>query len=307
MKEKYCNIGGQALIEGVMMKGGSTIAMSVRTPSGEIETKIEKTHQFTEIPFFKLPFIRGSVALFSSMITGIQALTYSAEFYMEDEEKGKFELWLEDHFKENADKILMAFSLISAFVMAILFFSVLPAVLTAFFKTIVTNAIALSAIEGVIKMALFLGYIFAISRLPDIKRVFEYHGAEHKTINCYEAGKELTPENAKEFTRIHPRCGTSFLIFVMAISIVIFSFISWHSIAMRIVLKILLLPVVAGISYEVLKFSAKSDNAIVKAISYPGQMLQLVTTNEPDLKQLAVAIAAMDTVLEKEGLPKCFL
>ncbi len=308
MSQKYCNIGGQALIEGVMMKGKKTIAMSVRKPNGEIETEIESVSSRLDHAFFKLPLIRGMVALIEAMVIGIRALTYSAEFFMdEEEEKTKFEQWVEKTFGDRADDILIATSIITAFGLAILFFTVLPAFLTSFLKQVIENVVVLSLIEGLIRMALFIGYIVAISQMRDIKRVFQYHGAEHKTIHCFESGKELTPENAQSFTRIHPRCGTSFMLFVMLISIVVFSFVSWESILMRIGIKILLLPVVAGISYEVLKFSAKHDNPFVNALSVPGLLMQRITTNEPDLKQLEVAIAAMKTVLEKEGSPECSL
>lgn len=308
VKDKYCDIGGQALIEGVMMRGKETVAISVRKPDGDIETKVESAGRLFSHSVFKLPLIRGMVALIKSMIIGVKALTYSAEFYVEEDEKyapSKFEKWLEKTFKDKADNIIIGFSILVAFAMAILMFAVLPALLTGLLKHIIFSSGVLSIIEGLIKMIMFIGYITLISRMRDIKRVFEYHGAEHKTIHCFEAGKPLTPENATIFKRLHPRCGTSFLLFVMVISIGVFSLITWTSIATRILLKVLLLPLVAGISFEVLKVSAKYDNIFMRALSTPGMWLQKLTTREPDLKQLAVAIAAMEAVLEKEPVNNC--
>lgn len=305
---KYCNIGGQALIEGVMMKNGAKIAMSVRKPDGEIETKLTKGSQLFDHAFFKLPIVRGMAELIKAMVIGIQALTYSAEFFIEDEQDyrpSKFETWVKETFKEQADNILIGFSVVFAFAMAIVMFAIVPAFLTSLLKGFINSSVALSLIEGLIKVTMFVGYILIISRMRDIQRVFEYHGAEHKTIHCFEAGRALTPENAAEYTRIHPRCGTSFLLFVMAISIAVFSLVTWSSLGMRILLKILLLPVIAGISYEVLRLSAKYDNWFMKVLSTPGLLMQRLTTREPNLKQLAVAITAMQAVLDNADKPSC--
>ncbi len=308
MKNKYCNIGGQALIEGVMMKNGRAVAIAVRKPDGEIETSITQTNQLFEGTFFKLPLVRGVVELIKAMIIGIKALTYSAEFYMEeDEQPSKFEQWVKATFAERADDILIASSIVVAFGMAFLMFGVLPAFLAGLLRNIIAHPVLLSLLEGVIKVVLFVGYIFAISRMREIKRVFEYHGAEHKTIHCYEAGLELTPQNATTFTRIHPRCGTSFLLFVLTISIAVFSFVTWHSILNRVLLKIVLLPLIAGISYEVLKLSAKYDNWFLNALSQPGLWMQRLTTREPNLNQLAVAIAAMKAAIEAGEEVSCQL
>ncbi|MCK8059879.1 MULTISPECIES: DUF1385 domain-containing protein [unclassified Fusibacter] len=308
MKEKYCDIGGQALIEGVMMRGKKTIAMSVRKTNGEIETKLDQTSQFFNHALFKLPIIRGMVALINSMIIGVQALTYSAEFFAEADdgyEESKFDLWVKKTFKDQADNVLIGFSMIMAFGMAIIMFAVIPSVIAGFLKVKIANVMALALVEGLIKITLFVGYILLISRMKDIQRVFEYHGAEHKTIHCFESGEELTPENAQKFSRIHPRCGTSFLLFVLAISIGVFSFVTWSSIGMRIVLKILLLPAIAGLAFELIKISGKYDNFLVKFISQPGLWMQRITTREPDLKQLEVAIASMEAVLVEEGVKAC--
>ncbi len=306
MKNKYCNIGGQALIEGVMMKNGRAVAIAVRKPDGDIEIDMQRTSQRFEGAFFKLPLIRGGIELIKAMIIGIKALTYSAEFYMEeDEQPSKFENWVKKTFKDKADGVLIAFSIITAFAMAFLLFGALPVFLTGLLRDFIKQPLLLSLIEGIIKMTLFIAYIFIISRMREIKRVFEYHGAEHKTIHCYEAGKPLTPQNAATFTRIHPRCGTSFLIFVLTISIVVFSFVTWSSLLSRLLMKILLLPVIAGISYEVLKLSSKYDNWFLNALSQPGLWMQRLTTREPNLRQLAVAIAAMEAAIKAEGEPTC--
>lgn len=308
MSEKYCDIGGQALIEGVMMRGKTTIAMSVRKPDGDIETKVEMVHSIFSKAFFKWPIVRGMVALINAMIIGVQALTYSAEFFMTEEElenPSKFDQWVTKVFKDKAEGILIFVSLVMALGMALLMFAVIPAVLAGFLKSTVTHPTLLSLIEGLIKVGLFVGYILLISQMKDIQRVFQYHGAEHKTIHCYESGQILTPENAQRFSRIHPRCGTSFLLFVMAISIALFSLITWQSILTRILLKILLMPVVAGLAFELIKLSAKYDNGFMRAISMPGLWMQRLTTKEPTLDQIAVAITAMERVLQEESPQVC--
>ncbi|MDN5351657.1 MAG: hypothetical protein PWQ12_576 [Clostridiales bacterium] len=298
-------IGGQALIEGVMMRGREKIAIAVRKPDGEIEMKVENVSPLEKIKIAKLPIIRGVVSLLASMIVGLRALTYSAEFYIEDdgtEEKGKFETWLYEKFGKRADDILLGFSIVFALIFAMLLFGVLPTLIVSFMKRFIETGWILSAIEGAVKIGVFIIYIAVISKMPDIKRVFEYHGAEHKTIHCYESGEEVTVENARKFTTLHPRCGTSFIFFVLIISILLFTFISWDSVLMRVLIKVLLFPVVAGLSYEVIKIAGRSSHPIVRAISVPGLMMQKLTTKEPDDKQLEVAIAAFLCVLKEEGL-----
>lgn len=301
-QQKYCAIGGQAVIEGVMMRGKSVLAVSVRQTNGEIAHKIEQLQSSDKASLFKLPFLRGIRELYRSMVTGIRTLLYSAEFFEEEGlmEKGKFDLWLEKVFKEKAEKMIIGFSLVTALGLAILMFFILPAFLISMLRSIIAQPIILTALEGVLKLSLFIGYLAAISQMPDIKRVFEYHGAEHKTIHCFENGVELTPENAQTFTRLHPRCGTSFLLIVMVISIIVFSFLSWSNIWIRVGLKLLLLPFVAGLSYEIIKLAGRSTHPIMKAVSAPGLLLQRLTTREPDLKQLEVAIFSMKLVLENE-------
>lgn len=302
---KQTSIGGQALIEGVMMRGKETIAIAVRKPDGDITLKVDPV-KGSKAKILKLPLIRGVYALISSMIVGVKALTYSAEFFVEGDEaeqKGKFETWLYAKFGKKADDIIMAFSMIFAVVFALLLFGAAPTALVGVLKTIVGNGMVLSAIEGVMKIVIFVLYILIISQMKDIKRVFQYHGAEHKTIHCYESGKDVTVENARTFTTLHPRCGTSFLFFVLMISIIIFTFISWDSVLMRVGTKLLMFPVVAGLSYEMIRIAGKSNHPVVKALSYPGLMLQKLTTKEPDDQQLEVAIAAFLKVLEEDA--KC--
>lgn len=299
----YTSIGGQALIEGVMMRGKDTIAIAVRKPDGEIEMKVDPVSGISKMKIMKLPVFRGVFALISSMIVGVRALTYSAEFFVEDEtaEKGKFEKMLYAKFGKKADDIMLVFSMVFAFAFALLLFGVMPTAIVGFFKRFIETAWILSAMEGILKFVMFITYIVVISKMKEIKRVFGYHGAEHKTIHCYESGMEVTVENARKFTTLHPRCGTSFMFYVLAISIILFSFLSWESLILRVVTKALLLPVVAGLSYEMIKIAGKSNHALVRALSAPGLMMQKLTTNEPDDEQLEVAIAAFKRVLEEES------
>ena len=305
MSKKYTSIGGQALIEGIMMRGPEDIAIAVRKPDGEIVLKKDPIKALPNLAFLKWPIIRGSVALVSSMVVGIKALTYSAEFFEvegESEGESKFEKWLYEKLGDKADNILVAISMIFAMIFAFGLFGVLPTILTNFFKATIENRWALAAVEGVMKIVLFLSYILLISNMKDVKRVFQYHGAEHKTIFCFESGLPLTVENVKKQGRLHPRCGTSFILFVLVISIMIFSVISWNSLLMRVALKVILFPVVAGLSYELLKYAGKHDGPVISALSYPGLMLQKLTTKEPDDGQIEVAIAAMKAVLKEDEI-----
>ncbi len=299
---KPTSIGGQAVIEGVMMKGPDNLAIAVRKPDNEIVIKKESLKGLSKSSGTKIPIIRGVIALIDSMILGIKCLTYSAEFFEEEEDvkKGKFEKWLENKLGDKADDVFIYFSVFIAILMAMLIFIVLPTVVTNFLNDSIKNHILLNGVEGVFRILLFVGYIVLISRMKDIQRVFEYHGAEHKTIHCYESGKPLTVENAREFTTLHPRCGTSFMLIVMVISIILFSFVGWPNPLVRIVSRFILMPVVAGISYEIIKWAGKSKSKLVCMVSYPGLMLQKLTTREPDDSQLEVAIAAMNNVLTKD-------
>lgn len=299
---KYTSVGGQAIIEGVMMRGKKDIAIAVRKGSGEIIIKKEAIKVSKVSSIIKLPIIRGVYALFSSMIIGVKALTYSAEVFDDgiEYEKGKVEKWIEKNMGDKADDILIGLSVFMALGLAVLLFMILPTFLINFLKRFISEPLALSGLEGLLKITLFIAYITLISQMKDIRRVFEYHGAEHKVIHCFESGQELTVENAREFTTLHPRCGTSFLLIVMVISIITFSFIGWTSVFMRVGLKLLFLPAVAGVSYEIIRWAGKHDNMLVNIVSYPGLMLQKLTTREPDDAQLEVAIAAVKEVLTEE-------
>ncbi len=305
-EEKYMNkeihktsIGGQAVMEGVMMKGPEKTAISVRKPDGEIVTDIKSNAKITRNVFFKLPVIRGCVAFFDSLITGTKALMYSADFVdLEDETESKFDKWLERVFGDKIKDIVIYFSVIISVIFSVGLFILLPNWIASFIKLAVKSKFVLNFCEGIIRILIFLTYLWAVSKMPDIKRVFEYHGAEHKTIACYEAGEKLTPENAKKFTRLHPRCGTSFLFIVMIVSIICFSVLSWDvNVVVRSLSRIALMPVVAGISYEIIKYAGRHDNVLTKIVSYPGLCLQKITTNEPDESQLEVAIASMKAVI----------
>jgi len=291
------------LIEGVMMKGPDEIAMAVRKSDGEIVVKKEPVGKMEKSAFYKIPILRGIIAFIGSMIIGVRAITYSAEVFEDidsDEEKSKFEKWLEEKFGDKSDDIITYLSVAFALTMSIVIFMFIPTFLINFLKNIFTNQVVLSGFEGILKILMFIGYIILISRIKEIKRVFQYHGAEHKVIYCYESGKPLTVENARGFTTLHPRCGTSFLLIVMVLSISVFSFLGWDNPIQRVAMKLILLPLIAGVSYELIKLAGKSKSKIVCAISYPGLMLQKLTTNEPDDKQLEVAIVALKNILGED-------
>lgn len=302
------SIGGQAVIEGIMMRGPKESAIAVRKPDGEIIVEKKPINSFiAKYKINKIPFIRGVFAFVESLVEGTKALMFSAEFFdiEEDETKQKKEQMSEEELKilEKKEKKSLNFAIYSSVVVALIFsigvFMMLPTFLVGLLRdfTGIDNNILTTLIEGITRIIIFLVYVIAVSKMEDIKRVFQYHGAEHKTIFCYESGEELTVENVKKQKRLHPRCGTSFLIFVMIISIVLFSFISWEDKIMRIVIRLLLLPVVAGVSYEIIKFAGRHDGALVRFISAPGMWLQKITTKEPDESQIEVAIMALTAVL----------
>lgn len=309
-KEQHItSIGGQAVMEGVMMRGPYKTAVAVRKSDGEIETRIDNNGVKTRAKFFRLPIIRGCVNFVDSLVIGMKALMWSAEFMDiedEDETESKFDKWLEDKLGDKIKDVVIYAAVFIAILMSVGLFMVLPTLLTSLveaipaLKSITSTQTFTSVFEGVIRMVIFLGYMFLVSNMKEIKRVYQYHGAEHKTIACYEAGEELTPENVKKYTRFHPRCGTSFLLFVMIISIILFAFlprfdgmIKILSVLCRIGTRLLLLPVVAGLSYEVIKWAGRSNGKIVAALSKPGLWLQRLTTKEPDESQIEVAIASM--------------
>ena len=290
------SVGGQAVIEGVMMRGACGIATAVRKPDNEIVVDVQDSIPYSKRnKFFALPIIRGFVALIESMVVGIKTLNYSATFYEDaDEQPSKFDEFMKKIFKDKADDALMTITLMISLGFAVLLFFILPTFgANIFIKVGITNTVALNIAEGILRISIFLIYIYLIGKMEDISRVFQYHGAEHKTIFCYENEVELTPENAKKFGRLHPRCGTNFLFLVMIISIFLFSLTGWNSLWQRILYRILLLPFVAGIAYEMIKWMGKSNSRVSKMIAYPGLMLQKLTTREPDLDQIEVAIKAL--------------
>ena len=294
-------IGGQAVIEGVMMKNMDRYAVSVRKPNGKIETKVEECVSFAEKhPLFQLPIFRGMVNFLESMVIGMKTLNYSASFYEDEEEQteSRTEQFLEKILGEKAEKIIMGIVLVFSLAISIGLFMILPYIASEALGKLIQNEYAVLLMEGIIRIAIFLGYIVLISQMEDIKRVFMYHGAEHKTINCLEAGVELTPENVDNFSRLHKRCGTSFIFIVMIISMVFFFFIRVDTIWLRIVLRLLFLPLVAGVSYEFIRLAGSSDHPIVQIFSKPGLALQRLTTKEPDHSMIEVAIASVEGVFD---------
>lgn len=296
------SIGGQAVIEGVMMRGPRKMAIAVRKPDGEIEVDVKPVNVLAmKYKICKLPILRGVISFFESMVTGVRSLMYSAEFFdIEEEQPSKFDRFLEEKFGDKLKDVVIYSSVIFAVLFSVLLFFMLPAFVTGFLQKIIPNRTVIVALEGLVRICIFMGYLLAVSKMPDIQRVFMYHGAEHKSIHCYEHGEELTVENVKKFTRLHPRCGTSFLLIVMIISIFVFLFIRSDNMVLRLVYRLLLLPVVAGISYEIIKFAGRHDNKFTRIISKPGMLLQYMTTREPDDSQLEVAIASLQAVIPED-------
>ncbi len=302
---KRTNIGGQAVIEGVMMRGKKIYAMAVRNPEGGITVEKNNCNGLgSKSGLFKLPIFRGMAVFVDSLVMGTKILMRSAELagegIMEEEgEPSKFDKFLESKFGDKMNDYLIYFSVTLSLVMGVLLFFLLPVWLGSFFYKLVPTW-ALGIIEGLIRIAIFLVYIYAISKMKEIQRVFQYHGAEHKTINCFEKELPLTVENVKTCTRLHKRCGTSFLLIVMIISMVVFFFVRTDNLLLRLASRIVLVPFIAGISYEVIKWAGSSDGKLVAIISYPGLCLQKITTSEPDESQMEAGIAAMKGVLEDE-------
>ncbi|MBR2640215.1 MAG: DUF1385 domain-containing protein [Oscillospiraceae bacterium] len=289
------SVGGQALLEGIMMKGPEKSAMAVRKPNGEIDLSVWDTKKLTGVR--KIPFIRGTFNFVDTLIKGYDCLMKSAEISGQEEEPDKLELWLNKTFGKAAGAIFGTIVTFIAAVLAIGLFFGIPALVAGFAGNYVENKVLLSVIEGVIKIGMFLAYIIGVSKMSDIHRTFMYHGAEHKTIFCYEKGLELTVENVRKQQRFHPRCGTSFLLIVLVVSILVSSVITWENVFVRIFLKILMLPITVGISYEIIKFAGRHDNWFTKIISAPGLWFQNFTTQEPDDSMIEVAIAAVKPVL----------
>ncbi len=283
--------GGQALIEGVMMRGKRYQAMSARLEDGRIVSEVEEFTMLTDRhKFFGLPFIRGTFNMIDSLISGMKALTWSTNVSL-----------AEDEDEEELTPMEIAMTMIVSIGLGILLFFVLPVVIAHYFQPLIPGNFLQNIFEGVVRVVVFLLYLFLISRMKEIRRVFQYHGAEHKSIHCYEAGEALTPENAMKHTRLHPRCGTSFLFIVMVISIFVFALVGVENFAWRMASRIVLLPVIAGVSYEVLRYCGKHmDKAWVRAIAWPGMQLQRLTTGEPDLEMLEVAIYSLQKVRARE-------
>lgn len=289
MAEEKLRVGGQAVIEGVMMRGPKLVATAVRDPKGEIVIDVKPVNSLQDrFPILKKPFLRGVVTLFESLVMGIRALSYSAKTVGEEDEQ------ISD--KELAGTIFVAFCLAGVLFIAI------PTGAAKLLDEVTADPFWLNLWEGAVRLLIFLAYIAAISQMKDIRRVFQYHGAEHKTIFCYEAGLPLTVANAQKFERLHPRCGTAFLLVVMLVSIFVFAFLGWPDLFTRIVSRLLLLPVVAGISYEVIRLAGNSKNALVHAAILPGLWLQYLTTRPPDDDMVEVAIASLKAVLPPEEI-----
>lgn len=298
------SIGGQAIMEGIMMRGPKKTAIAIRLPDGKIHMKTEPAPKGGK--YNKIPLVRGVVNFVSSLVYGTKVLMYSADvlekYYPEDYEKDKFDIWIEEKVgKEKAWNVLIALSVVLSLAMSIGIFMLLPTAVVGWCTVFTDNVIVLNLIEGVVRILIFMLYIWAISFMKDIKTVFKYHGAEHKTIHCFENGLELTPENAQSFYTLHPRCGTSFLMFVMIVAIICHVFMGWPNVWMRLILRLAVLPVIAGVSYELLKWAGRSNSKVVEFISLPGIYLQKLTTRVPDEEQLEVAIAAMKAVIPHEG------
>ncbi len=298
------SVGGQALMEGIMMRGPKNICCAVRKPDGTIETKIEPTP--THGIWTKIPLVRGAISMVESLIMGYRYMMYSAQVSMGDdydpeEEETAFEKWVGDHLGKKAEDVLLGVAAVLGGLFAILLFTVLPTVLVGGVNRLLPlGRWSKVILEAVLKVAIFLSYMVAISKMKEIHRVFEYHGAEHKTIACYEAGDALTVENVRKYTRFHPRCGTSFLILVVIVSVFLYSVLPWSSTGLRVVFKLLLLPVVMGISYELLKWCGRSDNLATRIIRQPGIWVQHLTVFEPDDSMIEVAIAAVTPVLPED-------
>ena len=298
---KYSGIGGQAVIEGIMMKNKDDYAVAVRKPDGQIEVQTDRYVSMTEkVKFFSLPFIRGVFSFADSMILGMRALTFSTSFFEDDEDSSpsRFELWLDKVFGEKLEKVLMAAVMAFSVVAAVGIFMILPLTLSSLLRPWITSDTLMAFLEGVLRLAIFILYIKLVSNMEDIRRTFMYHGAEHKCINCIEHGMVLNVENVRKSSKQHKRCGTSFLIIVMMISILFFMVIRVDGILLKIVSRIVLIPVIAGVSYEFLRLAGRSDNPIVNFLSKPGLWMQNMTTKEPDDSMIEVGIASVEAVFD---------
>ncbi len=302
-KETTCfrtTIGGQALIEGVMMRGPKKQAIVVRTADGLV-SKVEDIKLLKDkYPIVGWPFVRGGINFIASMVNGVKALMFSAEYMPEDEQEtpSKADQWIEKHFGgEKAEKMIITLAVIIGIGVSIGLFVLLPTLLAGLFDRFIESAILRNLAEGVLRILIFLVYLWLATKMKDIKRVWMYHGAEHKSIFTYEKGLDLTVENARGQSRLHPRCGTSFLFIVMIVSILVFSLATWSNVWIRMLLRLALLPVVVGVSYELLRLAGRHDNLFTRIISAPGKGLQRLTTAEPDDSMLEVALEALKLVV----------
>ena len=287
---KSSNIGGQAVMEGVMMRNADKYAVAVRKTDGEIVVKTEEYKGIVQNKKIRsLPFIRGVFSFIDSMVLGMSTLTYSASFFMDEEEEEK---------DEKKESVMMGLTIACSVVMAVAIFMILPYFLSQLFRKFTDSTTLITLLEGAVRLVIFFGYILLISRMKDIQRVFMYHGAEHKCINCIEHGMELNVENVLKSSRLHKRCGTSFLFIVMIVSIIFFLFIRIESPIWRVVFRLLLIPVIAGVSFEFIRLAGKSENKLVILLSKPGMMLQKLTTREPDASMAEVAIASVEAVFD---------
>ena len=287
---KSSNIGGQAVMEGVMMRNADKYAVAVRKTDGEIVVKTEEYKGIVQNKKIRsLPIIRGVLSFIDSMVLGMSTLTYSASFFMDEEEEEK---------DEKKESVMMGLTIACSVVMAVAIFMILPYFLSQLFRKFTDSTTLITLLEGAVRLVIFFGYILLISRMKDIQRVFMYHGAEHKCINCIEHGMELNVENVLKSSRLHKRCGTSFLFIVMIVSIIFFLFIRIESPIWRVVFRLLLIPVIAGVSFEFIRLAGKSENKLVILLSKPGMMLQKLTTREPDASMAEVAIASVEAVFD---------
>ena len=305
----YSGIGGQAVLEGVMMKNKDMYAVAVRKPDGDIAVEVDEYHGIAYgSKLLNIPFVRGVFVFINSLILGLKSLNYSSSFYEETDEKPtKLDEEIDKVSSGHEDTFLMVVTTLISFVFAIALFMVLPYALSEFISKYARNESIVAIIEGVLRILIFIVYILLISRIKDIKRLFMYHGAEHKCINCIEKGRPLTVHNVKRSSRLHKRCGSSFILFVMLISIVLFFFIRVDSYIWRVVIRILLIPVISGISYEIIRLAGRTDFFLVRLISAPGLWLQRLTTKEPDEDMIQVAIKSVEAVFDwKEFLKDSF-
>ncbi len=303
MKKKkmghYSGIGGQAVLEGVMMRNKDLFAVAVRTPQGRIQTEVEEYHSmFSGSKLLRIPFVRGIFVFIDSLIIGTKALNYSADFVDEKEDRTDVDKAVDSVTDGNSEKVFSFLTTLISVLLAVGLFMVLPERLAHWMNRYLQSHALQAIAEGIIRIAIFLAYIIAISNIPDIKRLFMYHGAEHKCINCIESGLPLTVSNVKKSTRFHKRCGTSFILFVLIVSIVLFMFVHTDSFLIRIVYRIVLIPVVSGISYELIRAAGRNESAVFRMLSLPGLWLQRLTTKEPDESMIEVGIASVEAIFD---------